>query len=54
MKDDDFWYKLIIYINYDNKHKLLCQVHLDIWDVDNHWLENCSLTEHHVDSGSWN
>jgi hypothetical protein len=27
---------------------------LDICDADNHRIESCSLTEHHLFSGNWN
>ena len=29
------------------------RAHLDRCDVDNHRIENCSVTEHHLYNGSW-
>ena len=34
-------------------HPLL-QAHMDRYDADNHRIENCSVKEHHLFTGSWN
>jgi len=43
----------IVDYGFDARSALL-QAHLDGSDADNHRIENCLMTEHHLYSGSWN